>query len=150
MSTTTATGLDLPLPSAGSPTGRAAAGRAFFDVMRLEWRRQLLTPRVIWPLFLALLPLAVTGMMAWIITHFRGEMNSPPNMTEVYANLYHALIVRVVLYFGCLALFLNLVRGEVEERTMHYLLLTPVQRPLLVAAKYVAAVGSSALLFGGA
>lgn len=150
MSTTAATGLDLPLPAAGTPGGRAAAARAFLGVMRLEWRRQLLTPRVLWPLFLALLPLAVTGTMAWAVMHFRGELNNPANMTEVYANLYHALIVRVVLFFGCLALFLNLVRGEVEERTMHYLLLTPIRRPLLVLGKYVAAVGSSSLLFGTA
>jgi hypothetical protein len=147
VSTTAAAGVDLPLPAAGTPP-RGAAARAFVGIMRLEWRRQLLTFRVLWPLFLAVLPLAVTGTLAWAVTHFREETGSPPNMTEVYANLYHALIVRVVLFFGCLALFLNLVRGEVEERTMHYLLLTPVRRPLLVLGKYVAAVGSASLLFG--
>jgi len=130
------------------PEGRAAMLRALFGVMRLEWRRQLLTPRVLWPLLLAGLPLAVTGVMAWAAMHFRDQLGDIPNLNETYANLYHALIVRIVLFFGCLALFLNLVRGEVEERTMHYLLLTPVRRPLIVAGKYIAAVGSGWLLFG--
>ncbi|HEV8240960.1 MAG TPA: hypothetical protein VGS57_16460 [Thermoanaerobaculia bacterium] len=149
--TTAATADPQLLAAPGSPdvpAGRAATLRAFFGVMRLEWRRQLLTPRVLWPLLLASLPVAVTGAMAWAATHFHDQLGDIPNLNEVYANLYHALIVRIVLFFGCLALFLNLVRGEVEERTMHYLLLTPVRRPLIVAGKYVAAVGSGWLLFG--
>ena len=86
--------------------------------------------------------------MAWAVTHFHDQLRRhPQRLNELYANLYHALIVRIVLFFGCLALFLNLVRGEVEERTMHYLLLTPVRRPLLVLGKYLAAVGSAWLLF---
>src|SRR4030095_221219 len=75
------------------------------------------------------------------------QLAAIPTRNELYANLYHALIVRIVLFFGCLALFLNLVRGEVEERTMHYLLLTRVRRPLVVAGKCLAAVGSGWLLF---
>lgn len=147
MSITAATGADLPIPAAEVPAGRAAATRAFLGVMRLEWRRQLLTLRVLWPLLLALLPLAVTGTGAWFFTHLNA--NTKINLSpEVYPNLYHALIVRVVLFFGCLAFFLNLVRGEVEERTMHYLLLTPLRRPLLVVGKYLAALSSSCLLFG--
>src|ERR1044072_1447811 len=130
------------------PAGRAATMRAFLGVMRLEWRRQLLTPRVLWPLLLAGLPVAVTGVMAWAATHFHAKLGDIPNLSETYANLYHALVVRIVLFFGCLALFLHLVRGEVEERAIHYLLLPPVPRPLIVAGKYLAAVGSGWLLFG--
>ncbi|HEV8629840.1 MAG TPA: hypothetical protein VGV61_05940, partial [Thermoanaerobaculia bacterium] len=144
MSTAVAPTLDTLPPAA--PAGRAASRRAFLGVLRLEWRRQLLTPRVLWPLALAALPLAVTGIMAWVMTHVASN-ESVRLDPEVYPNLYHALIVRIVLFFGCLAFFLNLVRGEVEERTMHYLLLTPVRRPLLVLGKYLAAVGSSSLLF---
>ncbi len=143
----TAAGVDRAAVGAAVPGGRAALRRAFFGVMRLEWRRQLLTPRALWPLLLAALPIAVTAVMAWVATHFQSEVSRGPSLTEIYANLYHALIVRIVLFFGCLALFLNLVRGEVEQRTLHYLLLTPVRRPLLVAGKYLAAVGSAWMLF---
>jgi len=131
-----------------TPSGRAATTRALLGVMRLEWRRQLLTFRVLWPLALAALPLAITGTMAWVVMHFPENFHDHGTLSAEYANLYHALLVRVILFFGCLALFLNLVRGEVEERTLHYLLLTPVPRPLMVIAKYVAAVGSASLLFG--
>ena len=137
----------LPVGVDNAPTGRAAALRSLLGVMRLEWRRQLLTPRALWPLLLAALPLALTGAIAWGTMRWRGDVTELPNLNEVYVNLYHLLIVRIVLFFGCLALFLNLVRGEVEERTFHYLLLTPVRRPLLILGKYIAAVGSAWLLF---
>jgi ABC-type transport system involved in multi-copper enzyme maturation permease subunit len=130
--------------------GRRARLRAFSGVLRLEWRRQLLTPRVAWPLLLALLPVAVTTVMAWAILHFDRSGSDVHDLGLAYANMFQGLVVRLVMFFGCLALFLNLVRGEVEERTFHYLLLTPVPRPLLVLGKYLAAVGSAWLLFGGA
>jgi len=146
---TTAAATDFALPPGESaiPSGRAAILRALWGVLRLEWRRQLLTPRVLFPLLLAILPLAVTGAMAWAVIHFPDDFHGSHGLPHEYANLYHALIVRVVIFFGTMAFFLNLVRGEVEERTMHYLLLTPVRRPLLVLGKYLAAVGSSSLLF---
>ena len=145
MSTATAT--DLSLLEDSVPRGRQAVLRAFFGLMRLEWRRQLMTPRVLWPLLLALLPVGLTGALVWAMMRFHeGDV---PDLPEVYANLYHGLIVRVVLFFGSLALFVNLVRGEVEDRTFHYLLLTPVRRPAIVVAKFLAAVGTGWLLFVG-
>jgi ABC-type transport system involved in multi-copper enzyme maturation permease subunit len=143
----TALAAELPVATADPPTGRDAVLRAFWGLMRLEWRRQLLTPRVLWPLLLAFLPVGITGGIAWVVTKFGGEMSGHENMQEEFANLYHGLIVRVVLFFGSLALFVNLVRGEVEERTLHYLLMTPVRRPAIVAAKYLAAVATGWLLF---
>ena len=135
---------------AAPPSGRAATLRSFWGLMRLEWRRQVLTPRVLWPLLLAALPVGITAAMAWALIHFDVSHDDRQDIPVVFANLYHGLIVRVVLFFGALALFLNLVRGEVEERTFHYLLMTPVRRPLIVVAKYLAAVGTGCLLFAGA
>lgn len=137
----------LPIGTDSAPSGRAAALRALLGVMRLEWRRQLLTPRVLWPLLLASLPIALTSAIAWVVMNFPDDTRTTSGFALEYANLYHALIVRIVVFFGTLALFLNLVRGEVEERTFHYLLLTPVRRPLLILGKYLAAVGSAWLLF---
>lgn len=148
MSTATATPTDLDLFGDAVPRGRQASRRAFWGLMRLEWRRQLMTPRVLWPLLLAFLPVGITAAIAWVAIRFaEGEVHELP---EVYANLYHGLVVRVVLFFGSLALFVNLVRGEVEDRTLHYLLLTPVRRPAIVVAKFLAAVGTGWLLFVGA
>jgi ABC-type transport system involved in multi-copper enzyme maturation permease subunit len=148
VSVATASPSVLDLDAGAPPAGRGPALRAFWGLMRLEWRRQLLTPRVLWPLLLALLPIGVTAAIAWVVMKFGGgKMAGAHNLQEEYANLYHGLIVRVVLFFGSLALFVNLVRGEVEERTFHYLLLTPVRRWAIVAAKYLAAVGTGWLLF---
>jgi ABC-type transport system involved in multi-copper enzyme maturation permease subunit len=147
VSVATASPNDLALDAGAPPAGRGPALRAFWGLMRLEWRRQLLTPRVLWPLLLALLPVGLTAIAAWAMMKFAAERAATHNVQEEFANLYHLVIVRVVLFFGSLALFVNLVRGEVEERTFHYLLLTPVRRWAIVAAKYLAAVATGWLLF---
>lgn len=144
-SITAESALDLP----GAPAGRAAVLRSFWGLMRLEWRRQLMTPRVLWPLLLAALPVALTATVVGAAMRFDADQDFS-HAPAIYANLYHGLMVRVVMFFGALAFFLNLVRGEVEERTFHYLLLTPVRRWAIVLAKYLAAVGSGWLLFGSA
>src|SRR5688500_20326243 len=96
MSTTTAT--DLGLLDADAPRGRQASLRAFRGLMRLEWRRQLMTPRVLWPLLLALLPDGITSAIVWVAMRFaEGDGHGPP---EGDANPYHGPLVRVVPFFG--------------------------------------------------
>ena len=119
---------------------RGASGRQLLAVMRLEWRRQLLGARVLWLLTLALLPVAVSVAVAFVQVKFANRGADPGELREAFANLYHGLFVRVVLFFGSLTLFLGLIRGEVDARTLHYQFLAPVRRPLLVLGKYCAAV----------
>ena len=44
----------------------------------------------------------------------------------------------VVIFFGCLGIFMNLFRGEVLDRSLHYYFLAPVRREVLVIGKYLA------------
>lgn len=62
------------------------------------------------------------------------------NANLLYANLYNGLIVRTVIFFGCAWLFMNLFRGALLDRSLHYWLLAPVRREVLLVAKYVAGV----------
>ena len=57
-----------------------------------------------------------------------------------FAVLYQ-FILRFVLYFGCVWIFMNLFRGEVLDRSLHYYFLAPIRREVLVAGKYVSALG---------
>lgn len=107
-------------------------------VMRLEWRRLLLSWRPIWVLVLALLPVALVTAIAFLQARL-GE-GDPAAARVEFANLYHGLIVRVVLFFGCLGLFVGLIRAEVENRSLHYYLLAPLPRWVVVVGKYLAAV----------
>jgi ABC-type transport system involved in multi-copper enzyme maturation permease subunit len=124
----------------------AGAGRQLLAVVRLEWRRQLRGVRLLFLVALALLPVALAAGMALLPVHQEWR-SSVPGVREVYANFFHLLVVRVVLFFGCLALFLNLIRGEVEARTLHYHFLAPVRRPLVVVGKYLATLAIAWTLF---
>lgn len=114
-------------------------------VMRWEWRRQRSFARLTWLVLLAALPVALMAVRVWIYFKFQEESAA---LREEYAAFFHGLVVRVVLFFGCLTLFLGGIRGEVEQKTLHYLYLAPLPRWMLVTGKYVAAVILAWILFG--
>jgi ABC-type transport system involved in multi-copper enzyme maturation permease subunit len=124
----------------------AGAGRQVLAVVSLELRRQLRGVRLLLLAALVLLPVAVAIGMAVVPVDFEWR-TSVPAAREAYARLYHNLMVGVTLFFGCLALFLNLIRGEVEARTLHYYFLAPIRRPLVVLGKYLATVAIAWAIF---
>jgi ABC-type transport system involved in multi-copper enzyme maturation permease subunit len=57
------------------------------------------------------------------------------------------MILRTVVFFGCAWIFMNLFRGEVVDRSLHYYFLSPVKREVLVAGKYISGLVTSLILF---
>jgi len=68
----------------------------------------------------------------------------------VLAAIFQFYYLRLAIFFGCLGIFTRLIRGEMVERSLHYYLLAPVRRELLVIAKFVAGVITSVMVFGTA
>ncbi len=44
--------------------------------------------------------------------------------------------VRLGIFFGCLGIFSRLIRGEMIERSLHYYLLSPVRREVILLSKF--------------
>jgi ABC-type transport system involved in multi-copper enzyme maturation permease subunit len=65
----------------------------------------------------------------------------------IFANLFEGMILRTVVFFGCAWIFMNLFRGEVVDRSLHYYFLSPVKREVLVAGKYISGLVTSLVLF---
>lgn len=65
----------------------------------------------------------------------------------VFASVFQLYFVRLAIFFGCAAIFSNLFRGELLDRSLHFYLLTPVPRPLLAVGKYLAAVFATSVVF---
>jgi ABC-type transport system involved in multi-copper enzyme maturation permease subunit len=59
------------------------------------------------------------------------------------------LILRTVVFFGCAWIFMNLFRGEIVDRSLHYYFLSAVHREVLIAGKYVSGLVTAAVLFVG-
>jgi hypothetical protein len=67
----------------------------------------------------------------------------------VFAGIFQYFYLRLAIFFGCLGIFMNLFRAEMSNRTLHFWLLAPARREVLLAGKYAAGLIASAAIFGG-
>jgi ABC-type transport system involved in multi-copper enzyme maturation permease subunit len=117
--------------------------RAIFG---LETRKNFLGKRAILIYLLALLPVVMLGMLALITPPTRNFAN----LSMIFAWIYAILILRTVVFFGCAWIFMNLFRGELVDRSLHYYFLSPVRREVLVLGKYLSGVVAASVLFASA
>ncbi len=121
--------------------------RQTLAVLRLELRRNFLGRRALLLYVLAGLPLAVlTTVAVFLGPAFKSE--DFVELSTVYSVIYGALILRTLLFFGCAWVFMNLFRGEVVDRSLHYYYLAPVRREVLVVGKYLSGLVATVTLFG--
>jgi ABC-type transport system involved in multi-copper enzyme maturation permease subunit len=113
-------------------------------ILRLELKKNLWGKRAVLLYLLALLPFLL--MLA--LTLFPpDEIRDPIERNLVFANIYGGLILRTVVFFGCAWIFMNLFRGDIVDRSLHYYFLSPVRREVIVAGKYLSGLVASMLLF---
>jgi ABC-type transport system involved in multi-copper enzyme maturation permease subunit len=68
---------------------------------------------------------------------------------SVYAAVFQYFYLRLAIFFGCLGIFMNLFRGEMLDKTLHYWFLAPARREVLLAGKYMSGLLASSVIFGG-
>jgi ABC-2 family transporter protein len=114
---------------------------------RIEVRRNLFSWKASWIYFLAFIPTFI------ILVHVIVDRYSPSTMSEdtsILAGIIQFYYIRLGVFFGCLGIFSRLIRGEMIERSLHFYLLSPVRREVLLLAKFAAGSISALLLFGTA
>ena len=114
---------------------------------RMELRRNLFSWRASWIYFLAFVPTVLILVHLVIDRHLPSLMSED---SEVLAGIVQFYYIRLGLFFGCLGIFSRLIRGEMIERSLHYYLLSPVRREVLLLSKFAAGSVSALLLFGTA
>ena len=67
--------------------------------------------------------------------------------TLIYASIFQFFFLRLAIFFGCVGVFTNLFRGELLDRSLHYYLLTPLRREVLVVGKYLAGLIATVVIF---
>jgi hypothetical protein len=119
--------------------------RQISAIVGLEVQKNFLSRRSILIYMIAVLPLLPLMVLA---------LFQPPdseftfnNLGKIYAVLYHGLILRTVVFFGCAWIFMNLFRGELVDRSLHYYFLSAVRREVLVVGKYLSGLVTSIVLF---
>jgi hypothetical protein len=68
---------------------------------------------------------------------------------QIFAGIFQYFYLRLAIFFGCLGIFMNLFRAEMSNRTLHFWLLAPARREVLLAGKYAAGLIASSVIFGG-
>lgn len=115
-------------------------------IFRLEIKKNFLGRRSLLIYLLALLPLFPLLLLA-PFTPPGDEWQDFTNYSMIYAFIYGGFILRTIVFFGCAWIFMNLFRGEIVDRSLHYYFLSPVRREVLVIGKYLSGLVTSVALF---
>jgi len=79
-------------------------------------------------------------------THIE-EAHGVGEQSVVFASIFQFFFLRLVVFFGCLGIFMNLFRGEILDRSLHFYFLTPVRREVLMAGKFLAGLVATCTIF---
>src|SRR5678815_3875824 len=115
-------------------------------ILSLELQKNFLSRRSILIYLIALLPLFPLLVLA-LLQPPGNEWRDFSNYGKVYAVLYHGFILRTVVFFACAWIFMNLFRGELVDRSLHYYFLSAVRREVLVVGKYLSGLVTSMVMF---
>ncbi len=123
-----------------------------------EWRRQALALAAVEArrrvLGKGAVPVLLLSAAAVAIAFIR-FLFAPPGArvdlgrtTSELAETFHYFLLLFVVFFGSAAVFGNLYRGEVLDRTLHYTLMLPMRREVVAVGKYLGALAAAVAAFG--
>jgi ABC-type transport system involved in multi-copper enzyme maturation permease subunit len=72
---------------------------------------------------------------------------SPGRDSVMFAGVFQFFFLRLAVFFGCLGIFMNLFRGEVLDRSLHFYFLAPVRREVLMVGKFLAGLVATCTIF---
>jgi len=120
--------------------------RQTLAVARLEVRKCLRGRRLIGLTLLNLAPVLILAI-THLVPHDELELYaSAGNLSQLYGVMFATFMLRAAVFFTAAALTIQLFRGEVLEKTLHYYLLTPARRGVIVTGKFLSAAAVSSAL----
>src|SRR6204780_2168093 len=72
---------------------------------------------------------------------------SPGQDSIMFAVVFQFFFLRLAIFFGCLGIFMNLFRGEILDRSLHFYFLAPIRREVLMAGKFLAGLLATCTIF---
>jgi len=77
----------------------------------------------------------------------RRDTNTLPQSQLIFATSFQFYFLRLAIFFGCVGIFVNLFRGEMLDKSLHFYLLTPMRREVLLAGKYFSGLLATIVIF---
>lgn len=109
-----------------------------------EVRRSLFNTRALAVVLLIAMPLALMALRALFMPD--SLRASPTRATSEFAEVFHFFLLRFIVFFANALIFVRLFRGEILEQSLHYSLLAPMRRDVLVAGKHLGGLVTSLLV----
>lgn len=121
-------------------------------ILAIENQRNLFTWRSLWVYALAFAPCGI------ILLHSifdgrpdgSGSRHTMEHDTMALAVIFQFYYLRLAIFFGTMGIFTRLIRGEMVDRSLHYWLLAPVRREVLLVGKFIAGMVRAVALFWAA
>jgi hypothetical protein len=120
--------------------------RQILAIMRLDVEKNFFGKRAVLVYLLAALPVGLLALIAIMPPTTRDWLDFS-QYPAIFSVIYNTLILRTVIFFGCAWIFMNLFRGEIVDRSLHYYFLSAVRRDVLVTGKYLSGLVTSIILF---
>ncbi|HEY4086356.1 MAG TPA: hypothetical protein VGM43_10485 [Bryobacteraceae bacterium] len=122
--------------------------RQIFAILRIDLRKTFFSRRGIWIWLLAFCP-EIPMVAHWLFNGGSHNGDTLGNDVQILAGIFQFFYLRVAIFFGCVGIFSNLFRGEMMDKSLHYYLLAPVRREVLVAGKFISGLTAAIVIFGG-
>ncbi|HXR96971.1 MAG TPA: ABC transporter permease subunit [Terriglobales bacterium] len=80
----------------------------------------------------------------------RIRSNTAPSVNDLettFASIFQFFFLRLAVFFGCLGIFMNLFRGELLDKSLHFYFLAPLRRSRVLAGKFLAGLAAAITIF---
>ena len=115
-------------------------------IMRIDLAKTFFAKRGLWIYLLALAP--VLPMIGhWLFAN--GRTDQFGDDVQAFAGIFQFFYLRIAIFFGCVGIFMNLFRGEMLDKSLHYYMLAPVRREVLVVGKFLSGLVAAIVIFCG-
>ena len=121
--------------------------RQIFAIMRIDLRKTFFAKRGLWIYLLAFCP-EIPMIGHWLIPT-NGPNDTLGQDVQIFAGIFQFFYLRIAIFFGCVGIFSNLFRGEMMDKSLHYYMLAPVRREVLVVGKFLSGLTAAIVIFGG-
>jgi len=118
--------------------------RQAWTIAQNEVRRSLFSRRSLAVYLLVGMPVALMLLRALFMPD--SMRASAAHATTEFAEVFHFFLLRFVVFFANAMIFVRLFRGEILEKSLHYTLLAPLPRSVLVVGKYLGGALSAAVI----
>src|ERR1041385_1145819 len=112
-------------------------------IVAFDLKKNFFGKRSLLVYLLALMPIGLLTLVALA----NPGVDAGNRLPTVYSIFYNSLILRTIVFFGCAWIFMNLFRGEIVDRSLHYYFLSSARREILVTGKYLSGLLTSVILF---